>query len=530
MIAPGVWGLNTEQANNLLSPKWCTEATNAVVNDTGRLAARSGWGTQTATPIVASDQIEVIHEYILQNRTSVTITTANNKIYKDVDDFTDVANDITSSTAPTDDNWQFVNFNDYVIGVQRGHAPIQWQNSGDFTDISFTGTGYDGDCIAAGFGRVWAADADLQTLRYSTLLDHTDMTTSGGTIDMDKVWTAGTDEIKAIVCMGANLIVFGMNHIVFWGDRSGSAIGLNPINLEIVDIIEGTGCIARDSIQMTGDGDLIFLSRWGLQSLGRVIQSKSNPTVALTEYVRGNFQNVVTTDLATDTRLDRVRSTFNPDNGLYIINFPTSNIQYVFDTSHPFPDPENGQPIWPITTWQLGGPVVGLCTMRNGNLLFGAAGEVGKYSLEQDDGSAYTFAWTSGWLDFGDPQINHRIKMLKELLARITIGEGSVTWNWEFDFTGSASTRTVAYTGGYTAQYNISEFSDSAQEIGYIDPAVGAASGETEYSGQAVIQRKTLPMHGEGQFLQMGATVSVDGFQFTLQQISISPKLGRMIT
>jgi hypothetical protein len=53
------------------------------------------------------------------------------------------------------------------------------------------------------------------------------------------------------------LVVFGKNHIVMWADKAGSEIGLDPTALEVVDTIEGTGCIARDSVAVTGEGDII---------------------------------------------------------------------------------------------------------------------------------------------------------------------------------------------------------------------------------------------------------------------------------
>ncbi len=271
IVAPGAKGLNSEHANVLLEPSWATVALNAVVNRSGRIAARKGWVDQTSNAISGTHTIDVLFEYLTLAGASVIISTANNKIYKDVDDYTDAGNDITSSTAPSADHWKFINFNGKCLGFQRGEVPIV-RTSGDFADASYTGTGPDGNTAVAAFGRVWAADADLQTVRYSALLDDTDYSTDsgGGTIDMSSVWTNGTDEIVAIAAIGANLVVFGKNHVVMWADGSGSEIGLDPVQIEVVDTIEGTGCIARDSVQVTGEGDLLFLSRHGVQSLGRV--------------------------------------------------------------------------------------------------------------------------------------------------------------------------------------------------------------------------------------------------------------------
>jgi hypothetical protein len=531
IVAPGAFGVNTEKQNVLLRPQWATKALNGVVNRAGRLAARKGWQNQTTNAIASTPQIAVMHEYLNEAGASVIISTATTKIYKDIDDFTDAANDITSTTAPTNPYWQFVNFNGKVLGFQRGEVPIE-RTSGDFTDASYTGTGPDGNCAVAAFGRVWAADADLQTVRYCALLDDTDYTTAsgGGTIDMSSVWTGGMDEIVAIEAIGSTLVVFGKNHIVMWADKAGSEIGLDPTALEVVDTIEGTGCIARDSVAVTGEGDIIFLSRHGLQSLGRVIASKSNPTVTLTKNVRTDVQEAIVQSRSVDGDLDRVQATVSPEQGLYIINFPSIDKQFVLDIQHPFDDDE-GDTVFPVTDWILGGTIGALLTTTDGSVYFGSSGVVGKYAGNNDNTAAYDFEMNTGWLDFGDPQINHRLKILKEIVASVQIGEGSAIWNWEFDFDGTKLTRTQAYTGGTVAEFNIAEFSDGGGAgIGYNDPDVGATSGETEFAGGAVIQRKNLPAHGEGQFLRLGVTSSINDFDMVIQHLSISPKIGRMVT
>ena len=531
VIAPGAFGLNTEASSTLLAPQWATKARNGVINSSGRMAARKGMANVTTNAIAGTPQIDVLHQFVNESGVIEVISTAANKIYKDVDDFTDSANDITSTTSPTADHWKFVNFNGKVLGFQKSHTPIQ-RTSGDFADASYTGTGPDGNSAVAAFGRVWAADADLQTVRYSVLLDDTDYSTAngGGTIDMSSVWTQGMDEIVAVEALGSNLVVFGKNHIVLWADRSGSEIGLDPTELEVVDTIEGTGCIARDSVAVTGEGDMLYLSRHGVQSLGRVIQFKNNPTTTLSKHIRGDMLEAIKQSRAADAELDRVRAVHSPEDGLYIINFPTIDKQFAFDTNHPFTD-DTGDVVFPVTDWQIGDSVAGIVSLTTGELYFGSSsGTVLRYQGQDDVASSYDFEFQTGWLDFGDPQINHRIKMLKEIVASIQIGDATVIWNWEFDFNATTLTRSIAYAGGGSAEFNVAEFSDSGSGIGYVDPGVGAGSGETEFSGAAVIQRRNIAAHGEGQFLRVGCTASINGSELAVQHLSIAPKIGRMVT
>lgn len=512
IVAPGSKGLNTERSSTLLNPLWAITATNAVVNRDGRIAARKGWANQTTTAITGTHDIDVIHEYLNEAGTSVILSTANNKIYKNITDFSDAANDITSSTAPTADHWQFINFNDFVLGYQRGHTPIQWQGSGDFSDQFFTGTGPDGNCAVAAFGRVWAADADLQTIRYSALLDHDDFSTAngGGTIDMTSVWTNGMDQIVALAAIGASLVVFGKNHLVMWSSGGGTELGLDPSDIEVVDTIEGTGCIARDSVTVTGEGDIIFLSRHGVQSLTRVIQSKSNPLAALSKNVRSLIMTAISTQKASDAQLDEVRATHSPEEGLYIINFPRYEKMFVFDTQHPFQD-EDGEIVFPVTVWEVGGDIKAVTAISDGSVYFGSAGIVGAYEGNDDNGSDYTFTMSTGWIDFGP--LNHRLKILKEIIGTVVIGGSSdLSWTWEFDFNGEELSRTTSYTGSTTAQFGEGEFNIA------------------EFSGGVTIQRRTLPAFGEGQFIRLGVTAAVSGFDVVVQQISIAPAIGRMVS
>ncbi len=511
LVAPGSLGLNTERATQLLNPGWATVAINAIIDRSGRIGARKGWATQTSNNISGNDQIDVLFEYLQEDGTSTIITAADNAIYQGIDDYTDSANDITSSTTPTADHWQFVNINGDVYGFQRGHDPISWNGTGDFADVTFSGTGPDGNCAMAAYGRLWACDADLQTIRVSALLAPTDFQGANGatTLDMSSIWTNGMDQVVAIASVGATVVVFGKRHIVIWEDGSGSEIGVSVTGLVVRDVIEGTGCIARDSVQATGEGDLLFLSRHGVQSLRRVIEEKTNPLTTVTRNVRANVLESIRLQKISDAELDQVRSVHHPEEGLYILNFPAVNKQIVLDTHHPFED-EDGHMVFPVTEWQLGGPIVGLLSTEAGQLYFGAQGEVGLYSTNLDDDQPYNFQYQSGWLDFGE--LNHRLKMLKEIVGFLVIGSGTVTWTWEFDFNGTTLRRQAVYNTSTAAEYNIAQYN--------VD----------EYSGGVLVQRKTLPAHGEGQFIKVGVTAQINNFDLVVQQISLSPKIGREIS
>ena len=513
IIAPGHWGLNTENSESLLNPNWATVALNCVVNRSQRLAARKGWVDQTTAAVAGAADIVHMHEGFFQDGTTQVLSVSNSEVFTGITDFT--AGDLTPVSLSTMDV-MFLNFNNEVVMIGDGATPDVYTGTGTFTSPTFTGTAPTGNVGHAAFGRLWVLDSDstAQVIRYSALLDGTDWSTAngGGTINMTSLWTQGTDRVRAISSVGATLVVFGERHIVLFEDGTGSDIGLTPSRLQVVDVVEGTGCIARDSVQQTGEGDLIYLSEHGLQSLGRVIESKSNPTISITKNVREDFLLSMATTKTADDDLSTVKSTFNYDEGLFIINFPTSDIMYVFDFAHPFQD-ETGEINVPCTTWQVGGEIQSLLSRRNGDLLFGTGiGTVGLYGGSNlDDEATYSFNYSSGWLDFG-PQMNHKLKMLKQLVTTILVGSQTITYYWEFDYSGQTLSRAFTYTSTTQAEFNDAEFNIE------------------EFSGGLKLTRKALPAHGEGQFLKLGCSATISASDLVLQQYSIAADIGRMVT
>lgn len=512
LVAPGSRGLNTERSGDLLSPQWATEARNCVLSNGGRIAARKGWANQTATPITDLEQIDVIHEFIMDDGTVEVISAADNKIYKNITDFTVAGNDITSSTAPTADNWQFVNFNDKCIGFQAGHTAIVYTGTGDFANITAaTGTLPAGNAVCAAYGRVWASHSDKQTLYYSALLDETKWAEAdgGGAIDMRKIWTKGMDEIVAVAAFNGALVVFGRNHIVLWTDGQGNQLGVDPTLLYVADVVEGTGCIARDSVQPIGEGDLMYLSRHGLQLLGRVIMQKSNPVSNVTKNIRTYFTDAVSNERGTDATLARTRSVYNPETGFYLLLMPDTERAFVVDVTHPFQD-DDGEASYAVTEWQFVNFPTAAASRKNGDLLFGFNGSVGKYSGTDDDGSAFDLEFMTGWLDLGEA--NARLKLLKEVSSIVNIGGGAtLVWKWEWDFSGTELTKSTTYTAPGSAEFGEAEYS--------VD----------EYSGGLTVQRKTVPGRGQGQFIRVGVTASINGYDLVLQQIQLVPKVARLV-
>ena len=286
IVAPGRLGLNRESRGRLLPPTFATEATNFVLNRQGLLAARAGQTDQTGTAIGSSPNIESLFEYVKSDASTEIIVGWDGGLSNSIDD--PAGNDISGTLTDTNGTWWFQNFNDKCLAFQSGQKLAIYTGSTFATVSESSGTASTSGIAGCVFGRVWQVDgSDGGNLLYSGLLDEADWGGAGaGSIDFNNIWTDGQDRITAIVGFNGALVVFGLRHIVFIIDGSNSELGLDPTNAYVTDVISGTGCVDQHTIQPIGETDIVFLSQNGLQSLGRLIQERSNPSKTISKYIR----------------------------------------------------------------------------------------------------------------------------------------------------------------------------------------------------------------------------------------------------
>jgi hypothetical protein len=500
LVAPAFKGLNRQAETSLLGQEWATEATNAVFDTSGRLASRNGWTTVTTTPMSGTPTVEQLHEHLQEDGTSVIISAAGSKLWNGLSAPTDITG---TATVTAGNNWQFVNYNGKCIGVQQGENPIV-RTSGNFSDITAaSGSVPTGNAAVAHSGRVWVADADKQTIKYSALLDETHWLTGAGSIDMSSVWPGGTDEITALAMFNGAMVVFGKNKIVFFGDGQGSALGIDPANIYVYDTIVGVGCIARDSVQSVEGGDLLFLSSQGVQSLGRLIQEKSNPINNVSANVRDYLMTLIRTATAS-----QIRSVYSPEESFYLLSIP-GIITFCFDTSGKMQDGT-----FRVTEWSGLTPRA-MARAINGTLYMalnsGAGGKIGTYSNYLDNGSSYSFNYVSGWLDLGEDYAQY-LKILKNVAGLFFVsGTANIALKWGFDFENTFTARPGTLANpGTAAEYGIAEY------------------GIAEYSGGAALRTFGAPATGTGQYLRVGAQATINGQSVAIQQINMFTKIGRI--
>lgn len=502
LVSPGFRGLNTIQSGALLAPSYATQAMNAVIDLSGRLAARDGTTNITTTPIAGSLTVRTIFEYLKIDGTVSPIIAWDGGISTSMT--SPVASDNSGAVVDASGIWKFVNFNNKCVGFQAGQRLIVYNGAGNFANVVVSsGAAPTGGVGTSAFGRIWQLDSDKQTIKYSGLLDETAWASGGaGQIDMRNIWTMGMDEVTAIQGFNGLLVVFGNNHIVFFGDGVGTALGINPANLVVTDIIAGTGCLSQHTVQPIGQTDLLFAGYNGVQSLQRVVQERSNPVATLTKYVRPELVRQLTAETVAN-----IRSTYSSLTGFYAIGLPGNASVWVLDTRRLYKD-EDGDLCAVITQWNLG--PTAMFTNKAGQFYMAlTAGKVAQYTGNTDQGSVFRFIYQSPWLDLGE-ELADRLKILKRLGAILFIrNQTTINFKWAIDFSEDFDSVSKFVSGGVVSEWGIAEF------------------GIAEYSGGFALRILKLPARGVGQYYRIGIEADVNG-QFAIQQAELFAKIGRL--
>jgi hypothetical protein len=507
LIGPGFRGLNTEETSviGFSDPTWALVLQNAVFDDNGRIAGRKGWVDQTTTPVTGTPDMWVVEEYLREDGTRSLVAKASDHTFQASTDDGATFTDITGSVVTTSNAWKFVNATDEIYAVAPGHKVHRYTGTGNLTEIASSPV--TNGTILSAFGRIWVGVDATGQIKYSGLLDGTDWTSSqSGTIDLSNVWTQGTDNIKGLAAFGATLVVFGTKHIVLYVDGAGSTLAVDPDSLYVVDTIEGTGLLHRDSVVNIGEGDLWFISKQGVQSLNRVISDKTNPLVDVTAHVRSLVKQLDTTHVGS---AGEVKGIFSPENKFVLYMYPESDKVLVIDTKFQM---EDGT--YRVAEWTGLDSMHTLAVRDNGDILYGGtAGDIHRYEGHRDDGgganTVYDIVYASPWLDFGQ---HERLKILKGFYmvfyGRETL---TATARWAVDY------RPLEFTETFTNDY-----SPSGGEWGI------GEFGEDEFGDGARLRRAFVAGGGEGLVVKLWVTMQstdVDDV-FAIQEVGAFAKLG----
>lgn len=507
--APGFYGLNTQDSPLDLNAGFALTAINCVIDQYGRIGARKGWDNLNASSgNLGSNPVGVIHELVVADGTYTVLFAGNNKLFKL--DGSNAVVELTyggGGTAPTitANNWQCASLNAITYFFQTGHDPLIYDPTVSTTTYRRVSekTGYAGTvplgnvCISA-YGRLWIANtaSDKQTLTFSDLLaGHVYTGGTSGSLNVNNVWPNGPDEIVALAAHNGFLFIFGKRQILVYQGATA------PSTMSLYDTVIGIGCIARDSVQGTNT-DVLFLSNSGVRSILRTIQEKSAPFRDLSKNVRNDLMGIV----AGET-LANIKAVYSEVDAFYLLTLPTNKSVYVFDTRATLPDGAAR-----VTTWLDIQPTA-LLSRRNGDLLIGKTGYIGKYTAHSDNGASYRMYYYTNHSDLGDQSITSILKRI----SIVAIGGTNqyITIKWGFDFNENYLSQNVQIPTQSVAEYGVAEYGANGVPV-------------AEYANGIALQTLYAQATGTGKIVQTGYEADIDGSPLSIQRIEIQAKNGRV--
>jgi len=506
IAAPAFYGVNTQESGVTLQEGFAVQADNCVMDKQGRLGARKGRSTISTSlggSTNANNNIDLLGVSCFTDiaGTDTFLSFSDDTFYKGTTTLT-VATPSTADTISAG-NWQAATLNDNHYFFQRGYLPLNYQENDTFKSIAtttgVTGTAPSANTVLAAYGRLWAADTatNKTTVYFTDVLNGIKWNGgTSGTLDISSVLTQGMDEIVTLGAHNGYLIIFCKNNIIVYGDGDNFQAGMTTSSLTLVEVIEGVGCIARDSVQNTGE-DILFLSTTGVRSLNRTVQEKSQPMRDISKNIRDD----VIANLGQED-VELIKSVYSPVDAFYLLTFPTSKLTFCFDTRMPLEDGSLRATFWPDMVPK------GFLS-KDSQLYFAGLNGVEKYLGQQDNGASYEMVYFSNFFDLEQPNIS---KIVKKITAT-TVGA-----------TGQDFTLKIGY------DYSTTYYSYTFQlDVGSVTEYGEAEYGIAEYIGSIQINNQQANSQGAGSIMQIGFAVTIDGAPFSLQRVSLYAKQGKVI-
>lgn len=508
VVSPGFYGLNTQESGITLSPNFAQLTDNVVIDKYGRLGSRKGWQMRTNSGVtqLAGATIDFLMEHVNADNTVVTLSGGNSLLFKNGADGGSLVDITPSLYTVTANNWKGASLYDHAMIVQESHEPIIYTESAspaaqtmtDYTGVTQSyGSSFPRDVIAA-YGRFWAHDGS--TVYWST--DIADVTFpafnggTSGTLNISSVLPNNVDTIVALAAHNGFLIIFCERNVVIYGGAE-NTLG----NFALSDIIAGVGCVARDSVQSTGN-DLIFLSDTGVRSLGRLIQEKSLPMRDLTKNVRDDLIKDVNQERANVGNLNGVKSVYSEINAFYLLSFPSTETVYCLDMRQAMEDGSSRVTVW------FSYKATSFLRRRDREVMVGKVNGIGRYFGYNDNGSSYRLRYFSHYLDMGAPTT---MKMLKQISATVIGGSNqSFVIKTNFDYTEAPRSYPFTIVTGDVAEYGIDEYNVAEFSVGIVLDSIKSSVG------------------GSGNTIQIGFEADVNGNELSVQKIDMFVKTGRM--
>ena len=340
----------------------------------------------------------------------------------------------------------------------------------------------------AAYGRVWVADIenDRQTVYFSdTNIPYNFLTGTAGYLNIASV-VPENQHITALAANNGFLIIFTQQYIIVYANPS------VPSLITLQDTINGTGCVARDTVAKTGN-DVFFLSDRGVQSLQRIVQEKSMPLRDVSKNVRDNLLAFVSQEV-----VKNIKAVYYERDAFYLLNLPVSKVTYCFDMRSLLEDGSTR-----TTTWNTIEPSAFLAATDR-NLYIGKPGYIGKYTGYLDNTSIYRLSYFTNYVDMDKPGQD---KILKKIsLVLIGASNQPIIAKWGFDYSTVYQAATRNLGASLPAEFGLAQYNIN------------------EYSVGVDISNFTYQASGTGKVVQLGIESDINGSPLSIQKLDLFVK------
>jgi len=503
--APAVYGINRQSSAAVLPLEWAVEAENIVINEVGKPQTRKGFreaGSIPGTPFT-------FHEYIDGQGGNYLVVATTSGIY--LVNEGGFISEVTGAASPG--NWSFANSGTGVVGIRTGEPQIIL-TSPTSTFTTQTPQGPYPPTLSAkspltALGRLWCLDGLL--LRYTSILT-TDKWE--GFFDLSTIWNTGSDTPTAISFFNGNIVVFGEESIIVYRPTNDSTV------LSLVETLGGIGCPFPRTIEPVGN-DLMFLSRYGVRSLGRTLQEGKMPIGDVTATIQDFLANATSASGSED-----VSATFDQRTGYYLLVL--RDYEKVLCLHTRLSTPANTPP---ITEWLAKFDAVASVW---GRIFFGVTEKLVEYKLTGDNykGGAtevVKFKIRLPWwgVDENRLQFSQKVKFLKKAHI-IAQGYTATPFKlcWDVDYNGSGVCRESKLKVQSFAGYNDPQVSQIPEE----DWDDYIWFGESEFSGSSDLREIRFQLARSGVVLQLSVSGGALSEDVVIQSIGFQVKTGRLRT
>ena len=441
-------GLNTIQNDLNMKDDYAPVFRNAIIDETGADAKRPGF-TKAGSAISGGPKIESVFEYRKKDGTSMKIAAAGGQLWKQNADgtWTSIKTGLGSNKCSA------AVFQDKIVFFNGVNLPFYYDGS-SCTDLANLCTDWVyGDTPSIVFaykGRLFAGGrpSDKTMVYYCALEDINDWVSANnaGYIDLSTQLPQGR-ELTDIKSWETYLAFMLNEETVIWNWTSPSSNSLE----KIVPV----GAPWGKSVSFAND--LIFVSRLGIKTLSRSLQSGELNVGSLSEMVENLIQDLMLNS-------PPVATAVYPYRRWVLFFFPPVLMAYDYTPQR--------------KAWYKFDGIDAQSMLTIGNdLYFGASnGQLYKYERDfySDDGVAISYYWETPWLYLGKLSTHKKPKFLNTVIGRNSLGALQVNLYQDFKAPVTLSKTITANPESYwrTAHWRTAKWR-STKNVDYNIPLMG---------------------------------------------------------